>query len=135
MKNTSKKGFTLVELVIVIAVIAVLAAVLIPTFTSVITTAKQSAKLQEIKAAVDAEYIDFVAEKKSVPVSVSVDSNGYVKFLDTAATSGQYTLANGNIPLYTNGYYIYLVWDTTTNGYSVVGYKTALTENVLTKVA
>ncbi|MGM9683101.1 MAG: type IV pilin protein, partial [Eubacteriales bacterium] len=34
MKNTKKKGFTIVELVIVIAVIAILAAVLIPTFTS-----------------------------------------------------------------------------------------------------
>ena len=31
-----KKGFTIVELVIVIAVIAVLAAVLIPTFSSLI---------------------------------------------------------------------------------------------------
>lgn len=34
MRKTNKKGFTIVELVIVIAVIAVLAAVLIPTFVS-----------------------------------------------------------------------------------------------------
>ena len=32
----NKKGFTIVELVIVIAVIAILAAVLIPTFSSLI---------------------------------------------------------------------------------------------------
>lgn len=43
----NKKGFTLVELVIVIAVIAILAAVLIPTFTTVINNANQSAALQE----------------------------------------------------------------------------------------
>ena len=37
MKNNKKKrGFTIIELVIVIAVIAILAGVLIPTFSSVI---------------------------------------------------------------------------------------------------
>lgn len=41
-----KKGFTLVELVIVIAVIAILAAVLIPTFSSVIKNANNSADTQ-----------------------------------------------------------------------------------------
>ena len=40
MKRNNKKGFTIVELVIVIAVIAILAAVLIPTFSSIIKKAK-----------------------------------------------------------------------------------------------
>ena len=42
MKQIKKRGFTLVELVIVIAVIAVLAAVLIPTFVSVVENANLS---------------------------------------------------------------------------------------------
>ena len=42
MKKNNKKGFTIVELVIVIAVIAILAAVLIPTFSSIIKKAKIS---------------------------------------------------------------------------------------------
>ncbi len=42
MKKTNKKGFTIVELVIVIAVIAVLAAVLIPTFSGIIEKANLS---------------------------------------------------------------------------------------------
>ena len=46
MKTHRKKGFTIVELVIVIAVIAILAAVLIPTFTGVINSAKESKALQ-----------------------------------------------------------------------------------------
>ncbi len=46
MLKKLKHGFTLVELVIVIAVIAVLAAVLIPTFISVIDNANNSADLQ-----------------------------------------------------------------------------------------
>ena len=48
MKNLkNKKGFTIVELVIVIAVIAILAAVLIPTFSNVIAKANASAVQQE----------------------------------------------------------------------------------------
>ena len=47
MKKTNKKrGFTIIELVIVIAVIAILAGVLIPTFSSVIEKAQKSARLQ-----------------------------------------------------------------------------------------
>lgn len=49
----NKKGFTIVELVIVIAVIAILAAVLIPTFSTVIENANRSAALQEAKVAMD----------------------------------------------------------------------------------
>ncbi len=47
MKRTNKKGFTIVELVIVIAVIAILAAVLIPTISNVVKKAEESAYLQD----------------------------------------------------------------------------------------
>ncbi len=45
-----KKGFTITELVIVIAVIAILAAVLIPTFSSIIKRANYTAALEESTA-------------------------------------------------------------------------------------
>ncbi len=44
-----KKAFTITELVIVIAVIAILAAVLIPTFSTVIGKANESAAMQECR--------------------------------------------------------------------------------------
>lgn len=44
-----KKGFTIVELVIVIAVIAILAAVLIPTFANVIKKANESVVVQNVR--------------------------------------------------------------------------------------
>lgn len=47
-----KKGFTITELVIVIAVIAILAAVLIPTFSNVIRNANQSAAMQNCRNAI-----------------------------------------------------------------------------------
>ena len=43
MKKTNRKAFTLVELVIVIAVIAILAAVMIPTFGGIIQSANEAA--------------------------------------------------------------------------------------------
>ncbi len=48
MKTQNKKrGFTIVELVIVIAVIAILSAVMIPTFSGIVRKAKESAAMQE----------------------------------------------------------------------------------------
>ena len=49
MRNTNKKGFTIVELVIVVAVIAILAAVLIPTFSGIIRKANESKDTQLVK--------------------------------------------------------------------------------------
>ena len=49
MKKMNKKGFTVVELVIVIAVIAVLAAVLIPTFAGILHKADVSNDTQLVK--------------------------------------------------------------------------------------
>ena len=50
MLKKMKKAFTITELVIVIAVIAILAAVLIPTFTTVVNNANESAAMQETKS-------------------------------------------------------------------------------------
>ena len=61
MRN--KKGFTLVELVIVIAVIAILAGVMIGTFASVVKKAKKSAEQQEMAAAKQEQTANDVIEK------------------------------------------------------------------------
>lgn len=58
MKKTLKKGFTLVELVIVIAVIAILSAVLIPTFGNVIQNSKDTAAYQNASNAVNSYLVD-----------------------------------------------------------------------------
>ena len=49
MRKTNKKGFTIVELVIVIAVVAILAAVLVPTFVSVVKKANESKDTQLVR--------------------------------------------------------------------------------------
>ena len=82
----SKKGFTIVELVIVIAVIAILAAVLIPTFSNVIDKAHQSASLQEAKSKFNElyaiDYSDGVLDGAENGVSFVNESNEYAVILD-----------------------------------------------------
>ena len=71
MKKTNKKGFTIVELVIVIAVIAILAGVMIPTFGGIIKTANESA----VKQAAAAAYKEAYALDLSDGVLDGVDAN------------------------------------------------------------
>ena len=58
MKKLNKKGFTIVELSIVIAVVAILSAVLIPTFSSIVNKAKDSSAVQEAKNA----YTQYISD-------------------------------------------------------------------------
>jgi len=58
-----KKGFTLVELVIVIAVIAILAGVMIAVFANVVNKANESAKLQNDKQAEIQQKLDDIEKK------------------------------------------------------------------------
>lgn len=62
MKKMNRKGFTIVELVIVIAVIAILAGVLIPTFSGIVTKANQSAALQEARNKYTEIYADDISD-------------------------------------------------------------------------
>ena len=81
MKKQNKKGFTLVELVIVIAVIAILAGVMIGTFSSVVKNANKSSDLQEVKTYIDNLYYDYIADAKGeVPNCFvwSEESNSYI---------------------------------------------------------
>ncbi len=57
-KQQRKKGFTLVELAIVIAVIAVLAAILVPTLTTVLGKANKQKTEKQISNAVTAYMLE-----------------------------------------------------------------------------
>ena len=79
MINSRKKGFTLVELVIVIAVIAILAAVLIPTFSSLVKKANLSADQQAVRQINTLLATEFATEKPETLKEVvdMLDANGY----------------------------------------------------------
>lgn len=76
MKKLNKKGFTIVELVIVIAVIAILAGVLIPTFATVVDKANKSKAMQEAKNEYEA-YLAEYAEKLTGNENFTIVSGKY----------------------------------------------------------
>ena len=95
MKRSNKKGFTIVELVIVIAIIAILAAVLIPTFASLIQKANESNDIQAAK-----NMNTFLAAA-NVTGDIKSILDVYDVFEDSGFAVENYT------PLYKNRYYYY----------------------------
>lgn len=84
LNRKNKKGFTIVELVIVIAVIGILAAILIPTFTNLTKNAQESAKKQTVgdgytvylAEAVDGKYDDLykLVDTKYVDANIAISN-------------------------------------------------------------
>lgn len=74
MKKLNKKGFTITELVIVIAVIAILAAVLIPTFVTIVNKAEASKALTTAKNA----YTAVITNDKDGSISVEGKVDAYI---------------------------------------------------------
>lgn len=89
-RNTNHRGFTIVELVIVIAVIAILAAVLIPVFSNVIQKAEDSSALQEAKNAYTQYRIASLNENDSALYCVYDAGNGRFVALDNGNPVGIY---------------------------------------------
>ncbi len=81
MNKKTKKGFTIVELVIVIAVIAILAAVLIPTFASVIKKANLSNDQSMIRNMNTTLAMEVIPESKfdyAGDAILALNNNGFV---------------------------------------------------------
>ena len=95
IKRNNKKGFTIVELVIVIAVIAILAAVLIPTFAGIIRKANISADTQLVKnmntALAADEAINGPAEDFNDVIAIVRDA-GYILSAFNPTTEGCYVV-------------------------------------------
>lgn len=86
MKRNNKKGFTIVELVIVIAVIAILSAVLIPTFGGIVEKANESARDQEARNLLTQYMTEATAEQLSAGINGKIYVDGY-----------EYEVVDGNI--------------------------------------
>ena len=99
MKRTNKKGFTVVELVIVIAVIAILAAVLIPNISRLVKKANESADIQACRQMNTQLAVNEITEGKDIRDAYKALENG-------GMTAKDYK------PLSSNTFYF---WDSTLN--------------------
>ena len=91
-----KKGFTLVELVIVIAVIAILSAILIPTFGSIMSDAKETSAKADLKSVITT----YLAKNANSDADINLSDNCFIKS-DTG--SPDVPTANEEVYLYNNG--------------------------------
>ena len=100
MINSKKKGFTIVELVIVVAVIAILAAVLIPTFSNLVK-----------KANISSDTV--LAKNLNTALSLYEAENDVDTFEDALEGIKEYGYLIANLNAKTSG--CFFVWEQETN--------------------
>ena len=110
MIRSNRKGFTLVEIMIVVAIIGLLAAIAIPNFVTARTTAQQSAchaNLRTIQGALELARFTEAATIVSLGSTTAVEAvvePTYIRNMPSCPTGGAYTTdANGVLSCATHG--------------------------------
>jgi prepilin-type N-terminal cleavage/methylation domain-containing protein len=102
-KNSPKQGFTLVEIMIVVAIIGLLAAIAVPNFVKARTTSQANACINNL-VKINGAKEQWALENKQVTGATPVDSNLfgsslYISTKPTCPANGTYTLnAVGTAP-------------------------------------
>jgi len=98
MKKTNKKGFTLAELLIVVAIIAVLVAIAIPIFTAQLEKSREATDLANVRAAYAEIVAKYIEDGQAHSATIALKSNGSDNKIgagDVAGVSNDAILKNG----------------------------------------
>jgi len=97
MKKNNNKGFTLAELLIVVAIIAVLVAIAIPIFTTQLERAREATDISNIRAAYAEAVADYLSSGATTAKSAKVTKvQQTVSGWQTSPTPVLYTRVNGS---------------------------------------
>ena len=92
--KTPQKGFTLIELMIAVAIVAILAAIALPSYSSYVVRAKRSAAQSQMMDIANREQ-QFLLADRSYADQTKLESSGYSLPTDVSANYG-YSIAVDN---------------------------------------
>ena len=92
-RKSGKKGFTLMEMLIVVAIIAILIAIAIPTFGSALTKAKVAADTANLRAYYAEEMADHLLNDAPLTKVETPKGEVTINGVEYTLQAGKYTVA------------------------------------------